>query len=207
MITQEILNTELDLAKKIYIYYLDKLAAYESVGSNRYMSWYKDLCVLYYLTDQLQLVRFDNGLMYIGSQEIDEDDFSTITRNIREFIDYDVRDLVYAELDADGKIKDFYSSNPATPPVIVSYQQFNENWQSVLITVTEDNRTEFTVPFNIANVDTNALIVTVSTDSNPIPVVSMGSEGVTFVGSTMYWHTYYNVKAGDIIRIQYLVIS
>ena len=104
MITQDIINIEIDLSKKIYLYYLDKLSNFESSGSNKYISWYKDLCTLYYLTDMLQSIKLDNGVMYIGSGEINEDGFTAITSHVREFIDHNVRDLVYAELDAGGKI-------------------------------------------------------------------------------------------------------
>lgn len=202
MITQDIINTEFDLAKRIYVYYLDSMNNCLYTGSNKYVKWYKDLCILYFLTEALNSVRIVDSTMYIGNDEIDADNFHNITKNIREFINYDVRELVYAELDADRKIKDY--SSPLIPPTIVSYQSFNQDWLSVLITIDVDDKTEVTVPFDIDNVTTASISVTVN-DNDPIPVTSALEEGVHFVNSTMYWHTYYNLKAGDVVRIQYLL--
>lgn len=201
MISQETINAELDLAKRIYLYYLDKYADTLSIGSANNIKWYKELCQLYFITDCIQMVSIRDGELYIGSEVIDDEDWRTMTSLIREFVNYDIRDIVYTELDTDSKVKDYNS--PLVPPIIVSYQTFNQNWESQLITVTEDDITEVTVEFNIADVDADSIIVTVN-DGNPILVVAPEDEGIHFIGTTMYWHTYYNLKIDDVIQIQYL---
>lgn len=204
MVTQSQLNSEIDLAKRIYIYYNDKLASYLSIGSDKYIAWYKDLCLLLFLCRGLLSIRIDDGLMYIGDTEIDENMYHRFTSNIREYINSDISEIVYAELDSYGNIKDTSGTTP-TPPTIVTYQGFNQDWRSISITVTVDDTLEFTMPFNIADVDPDSARVITSLDGNPIPVVSPEEEGIHFVGTTLYWHTYYNLKAGDILYVQYLL--
>jgi len=80
MITQEDINREMDLSKRIYLYYLDKYADNISIGSNNYISWYKDLCNLYYITDCLQSVYLVDGVPFVGSVEIDEDNFNRVIK-------------------------------------------------------------------------------------------------------------------------------
>lgn len=203
MITQEQLNTEIDLSKRIYLYYFDKYATYLTIGSDKYLSWYKDLCILYFLLRGLKSIRIVDGLMYIGDKEIDEDFYGNFKSAIREYITSDISDIVYAELDIYGNIKDI--SSPSTPPVIVTYQGFNREPMVSVIDIVMDNTTAITVPFNINDVDANSLIVTTSTDGDPIPMVAPEEEGVHFVGTVMYWHTYYELKSGDKVRIVYLL--
>jgi len=203
MTTQEQLNTEIDLAKRIYLYYFDKYATYLTIGSDKYLSWYKDLCILYFLSKGLKSIRIVDGLMYIGDTEIDEDTYGKFRSGIREYVTSDIGDIVYAELDIYGNIKDI--SSPSTPPVIVTYQGFNKEPNVTIIDIVMDNTTAITVPFNISDVDANSLVVTTSTDGDPIPMVEPEEEGVHFVGTVMYWHTYYELKAGDKVRIVYLL--
>lgn len=203
MTTQEQLNTEIDLAKRIYLYYFDKYATYLTIGSDKYLSWYKDLCILYFLSKGLKSIRIVDGLMYIGDTEIDEDIYGKFCSGIREYVTSDIGDIVYAELDIYGNIKDI--SSPSTPPVIVTYQGFNREPSVAIIDIVMDNTTAITVPFNITDVDTNSIIITTSTDGDPIPMVAPEEEGVHFIGTVMYWHTYYELKAGDKVRITYLL--
>lgn len=202
MVTQEQLNTEIDLAKRIYLYYFDKYATLLTVGSDKYLSWYKDLCILYFLSKGLKSIRIDDGLMYIGDTKIDENFYGRFCLGIREFITSDISDIVYAELDIYGNIKDI--SSPSTPPTIVTYQGFNQDWRSASIAVTVDDTLQFSLPFNISNVDEDSVSVFTSLDTTPIPFTAPEDEGIHIIGSTLYWHTYYNLKAGDIIYIQYL---
>jgi len=204
MITQETINSELDLAKRIYIYYLDKLATYLAIGSGSYVDWYKDLCTLYYLTEQLQNIYISDDVAYIGGIEIDDDDFAIITGNIREYINYDIRDIVYADLDSSGKVKDY--SSPSVPPMLVTYQSTNQNSLSILITIETDDVSELTLPFNVADINTNTITATVN-DNDPLYMVSPSAEGFHIVGNTLFWHTYYNLKIGDILRIEYTLIA
>jgi len=205
MVTQSQLNTEIDLAKRIYLYYFDKYATYLTIGSDKYLQWYKDLCVLYFLVRGLKSVRIVDDLLYIGDTEIDETMYAKFGSLAREYVTSDISDIVYAELDIYGNIKDI--SSPSTPPVIVTYQGFNKEPMVALIDIVMDNTTAITVPFNINNVDVDSLVITTSTDGDPIPMVDPEEEGVHFVGTTMYWHTYYELKAGDKVRIVYLLNS
>ena len=204
MITQETINIELDLAKRIYTYYLDKLASYLAIGSDRYINWYKDLCVLYYLTECLQSVRISNDLIYIGKQEILDEDFLTITSNIREFITEDIRNLLYIELDSSFKVKDYFS--PSIPPTIVSYMLGSQNVQRIVITITEDDIDTVTLPFNISDVVSNSVKMTVN-DGDPLYIADPNQEGFHIVGTNLHWHSYYNLKIGDILQIEYTLIS
>jgi len=202
MITQEQLNTEIDLAKRIYLYYFDKYATLLTIGSDKYISWYKDLCILYFLSRGLKAIRIESDKLYIGDSEIDDDTFNLFCLNVREYITSDISDIVYAELDQYGNIKDY--SRPATPPTIVTYEGFNQSWESVVIEVLADDQDEVTLPFNIASVNTNSIRIVVN-DNDPIPMVDPLEEGVHIIGTTLYWHTYYNLKSGDKIYIQYLL--
>lgn len=204
MITQETINSELDLAKRIYIYYLDKMATYLAIGSGSYVDWYKDLCTLYYLTEQLQNVYIVDDIAYIGGFEIDEDDFSLITSDIREYINYDIRDIVYTELDSSGKVKDY--SSPSVPPIIVAYQSGSSAKQPISITIETDGVTEITLPFNLADVVESSITGTVN-DNDPMYIVSPSEEGFHIVGNTLFWHTYYELKVGDILRLEYTLIA
>jgi len=203
MVTQSQLNTEIDLAKRIYLYYFDKYATYLTIGSDKYLQWYKDLCILYFLVRGLKSVRIVDDLLYIGDTEIDETMYAKFGSLVREYVTSDIGDIVYAELDIYGNIKDI--SSPSTPPVIVTYQGFNKEPMVALVDVVMDNTTAITVPFNINNIDTDSIVITTSTDGDPIPMVAPEEEGVHFVGTTMYWHTYYELKAGDKVRIVYLL--
>jgi len=201
MISQETISSELDLAKRIYLYYLDKYADLMSVGSSSAIKWYKELCQLYFITDAIQAVYIADSELYVGNEIIDDEDWRTMTSLIREFVNYDIRDIVYTELDTDSKVKDY--SSPLVPPIIVSYQTFNQNWESQLITIAEDDITEVTVEFDISDVDSDSIRVTVN-DNDPVLVVAPEAEGIHFIGTTLYWHTYYNLKTDDVIQIQYL---
>lgn len=201
MISQETISAELDLAKRIYLYYLDKYADMLSIGSINSVKWHKELCQLYFITDCMQMVYIEDDELHVASEVIDDEDWRTMTSFIREFVNYDIRDIVYTDLDTDSKVKDYNS--PLVPPIIVSYQTFNQNWESQLITIVEDDITEVEVGFDIADVDTDSIRVTVN-DNDPVMVVAPEDEGIHFVGTTLFWHTYYNLKIDDVIQIQYL---
>lgn len=206
MVTQEQLNTEIDLAKRIYLYYHDKLAAYLSIGSDKYVFPYKDMCILMYLCRGLMSIQIIDGLLYIGDTEINENIFGRFALSVREYITSDISEIVYAELDQYGNIKD--ASGPtSTPPTIVTYQGFNREPAVATLNIVMDNTTAITVPFNIDDVDPNSIIITTSMDGDPIPMVAPEAEGVHFVGNVMYWHTYYELKVGDIVRIVYLLTT
>lgn len=204
MITQQTLSSEFDLAKRIYIYYLDKLSDYVSIGSDKYISWYKDLCILYFLTDYIQSLRINTDKLYIGNTEVNEDSFAIVSYNIREFITNDIRDIIYVDLDSTMKVKDY--SSPIIPPTIVTYQSVGSYISNVIIKITEDDIAILTVPFNIANVDINSVKLTVN-DGDPMYVTDPLQEGFHIVGTNLHWHSYYNLKINDILQLEYLIIA
>lgn len=202
MITQGQLNSEIDLAKRIYIYYWEKMADCISVGSDVYLQWYKDLCVLYFLTKTMLSLRLESDLLYIGDTQVDMEYFQMASLGIREFVTYDVREIVYTELDELGNVKDYVI--PAIPPTIVSYQGFNQDYRSTIITIDIDDVNSIGLPFSLSEVDPDSISVTVN-DNDPVPLVAPEEEGISIVGSTLSWHTYYNLKAGDRVFIQYVL--
>ena len=140
--------------------------------------------------------------MYCAGNEIDEDDFKTIIGKIREFVTYDIRSIVSAELDANGNIKDYVS--PIIPPQVITYQPNAQSWQYALITIQTDDVDQITLPFNLSDVVQNTVEVTVG-DNDPIYMVSPSEEGFHIVGNTLFWHTYYNLKINDVLSIRYLL--
>ena len=202
MIIKERLNSEIDLSKRVYLYYFDKMADNLSIGSDKYIPWYKDLCVLYYLCEGLISIKSINNKFYIGDSEVNEDDLALLSSSVREYINYDIRDIVYTELDTLGNVKDYIL--PITPPTIVTYQGFNQDWRSIIIDVLVDDVATLTLPFDISSVDPDSIRITVG-DNDPIHLVLPNQEGAHIIGTTLYWHTYYNLKAGDRVFIQYLI--
>lgn len=201
MVTQEYLNSEKDLAKRIFIYYTDKLLAFLSVGSDSYLDWYKKSCTLFYLLKGLFSIRLDNGELYMGSTLVDEDLLYKYTSNIREYVNYEIRELQYINLDTIGSIKD-YVVIPA-PPIVISYGSGDRAWKYYIVEIDQDSITEVPLPFNFNEADPNSVNITVN-DGDPIYITSPSEEGVHIIGSTLYWHTYYDLKVGDKISIRYL---
>ena len=204
MITSAYFNSEKDLAKRIYIYYTDKALDFIAVGSDAYTSWYKQSCTLYFLLKGLMSIRLENDKLYLGSEEIDEDLFYQYMTNVREYITYDIRELQYVDLDVLGSVKD--ATIIPTPPIIISYSITNASWQYYVIDITVDDVTEVTLPFNFSEADPNSLNISVNS-GDPVFIVDPGEEGLHIIGSTLYWHNYYNLKAGDKLSIRYLKIA
>ena len=204
MITDDYLNSEKDLAKRIFIYYTDKLLAFQSVGSDSYLQWYIKSCNLYFLLKGLISIRLEDDELYIGSELIDEDALYMYTSNIREYITYDIRELQYIDLDVLGNVKD--AAIIPAPPIIISYSITNAEWKYYIVTVPSDDVTEVTLPFDYGEADPNSLLITVN-DGDPVYIVTPSEEGVHIIDSTLYWHTFYNLKAGDKISIRYLKIA
>lgn len=204
MITPTVISREFDLAKKIYLHYWDKMADYISIGSDKYIKWYKDLCQLFYLTQMMESVYAMNGKLYIGSKQILEDDFIKITYNIREFLTNSLREEVYASLDSEGNINDY--TNPGSPVSLITYNNYTQDWKSTIVDISTDDVTTVALPFDIANTDPESIRLIVN-DSDPIFITDPQEEGFHILGDTLYWHTYFNLKAGDRLFIQYLEIT
>lgn len=204
MITSEYLNSEKDLAKRVYIYYTDKLLSFLNVGSDSYISWYKKSCNLYFLLKGLMSFRLEDDVLYLGSEETNEDLLYQYTANVREFITYDIREYQYINLDVLGNVKDTVII--PTPPILISYTINGASWKYYVVEVTQDDVTTVTLPFDFNEADPNSLNLTVN-DGDPVLLSSPAEEGMHIINSTLYWHTYYNLKDGDKISIRYLKIS
>ena len=203
MISTEQINLELDLSKKIYLYYFDKMADYISIGSDNYIQWYKDLNNIYFILGCIKSINIIDDKVYCSNVEVDVDFFHQATSRIREYLNFELRETVYRELDSLGNIKDITTPG-SCPPTIITYNNFYQDWRHIIIDVTYDDTSTLTMPFNISEIDQDATRVTVN-DNDPIHLVQPDEEGCHIVGSTLYWHTYYNLKAGDRVFIQYLI--
>jgi hypothetical protein len=202
MITQEYLNSEIDLAVRIYLYYQEKMEQFIQIGSDDYLVWYKDLCVLFFLTKSLLSIQMVDNLLYSGSAEVTEDDLLKITGSVREYLTYELKSIVYSELDTDGNVTN--PTVPGAPVTTITYTTFTQDWRSCIVVVPADDVQILTIPFDSDLTDPDATRVTVN-DNDPISLSSPLEEGCHLSGTTLYWHTYYNLKAGDRVFIQYLM--
>lgn len=197
MITQEYLDKEIELAKEIYIYYFEKLADNISTGSNKYITWYKDLCSLYFICKSMLAVRISNGLLYLGDTTIEDSDVRQMSSDIREYLDYDLMGINYSLI----------NPNPSPIPAPPVYPTLDSNdWKSAIVTVPTDDITMVVLPFYLIDTDPDSILITVS-DHNPMHMVATELEGCHIVDNILYWHEYYNLKQGDRILFQYLSIS
>ena len=98
MITQAYLNTEIDLAKRIFIYYTDKLLDAYSIGNKEIQPWYNDSLTIDYLLNALMVCEVVNGSVFIGANEMPISYLQGISSRVREFLNYELRQIVYAEL-------------------------------------------------------------------------------------------------------------
>lgn len=203
MITQLQKNKDSDLARRIFLYYQDKMLAYLSVGSDRYMEWYKDSCLLYYLSKAIHsIVRDSDGVLWIGNKSVEDETFLKTMSLIKEYMNYDLqRSINYNDLASDELVSDILP-----PPSAPSIMFYGEEWVSYTVEVPQDDVTTVDMPFNIADADIDSLRITLN-DGDPIHVAPAEEEGCHFNGTTLYWHTYYNLKAGDKIFIQFLKVS
>ena len=60
MITQEYIDDELTLAKKLFLYYTEKMVDYLRINNQNYSKWYRDSLQLYFL------VKFIENIKIVG---------------------------------------------------------------------------------------------------------------------------------------------
>lgn len=196
MITQDYLNSEIDLARKIFLYYTDKIISYSNIGSDKYISWYIDSLELYFLVKHLENINISSDLYYIGSTEIDEDSIKLVFSKVREYYKSDI--------DVD------YEFSQIPIPIIPTYKQlYVADWKEFKVTVADDNTTVITLPVNLPNIaDMESIQCTINGISDPDYNIDTNLDGYHIEGTTFYWHTsnFYNLMAGTTIRIQYLQI-
>lgn len=199
MITQAYLNTEIDLAKRIFIYYTDKLLDVYSVGDKNIQPWYNDSLTIDYLLNALMVCDVINGSVFIGSNEMPASYLSGISARVREFLNYELRQIVYAELDQNDHIS---IQTPSEPPAVIVVNSPVLGWLEYPIEITVDDIAEVALPFDIAIADIYSLSVTINGD-DPISLAAPDEEGCHIIGSTLYWHNYYNLKIDDILVIKF----
>lgn len=199
MITQSFLNTEVDLAKRIFIYYTDKIIDALLIGEKDYQQWYIDSLQIYCLTESLISLNLTDDKVCIGPTEVGESFLLSLGSKVREFLNYELREIVYAELDESDVI--VAPIIPSTPPIILRIP-VQMPWDYKEIIVTADDVTTVTLPFNIAVADVNSLSVTVN-DHDPDSLSAPEAEGCHIIGTTLYWHNYYNLKLNDKIVIKF----
>ena len=204
MITQSFINSEADLAKRIFIYYTDKILDAMEIGDKDYQQWYRDSLQISFFLKGILSTNIVGDKLYLGSGEITEATFMQFGSKIREFLNYELRQIVYSELDATDNVTP--PIIPTEPPIVIVTGGSNLGWAYWAITVTEDNPTFVLLPFNIAAADVNSLTVTVN-DQDPDHLVDAEAEGCHIVGATLFWHNYYELKTGDIIVIRYQRIA
>ena len=191
MITQSYLDTELALAKKIFMYYTDKTYDYLVVGSDRYLKWYLDSCQLYYLLSFLEAIIIDTeGIPYIGYFEVPLTTISKVFDKVREYYTTDC--------DAAGEYGTPISGI-ITPPNFA--EPFVADWKELIYPITTNNTTTIVLPFTYTNIDPDTLMVIVE-GYGAIKQTEVG-EGFHIVGNTLYWHHYFNLDAGANVHFRY----
>ena len=204
MITQAYLNSEIDLAKRIFIYYSDKLLDKLSVAERDRTPWYIDSLQLDYFLSALLSLTLIDGVLYLGSEIVEPSYLEGVGQSVREFLNAELRQILYLELDEDDIIKD--GTIPTEPPTVIVIGGSTYGWRHWDIVVTSEAQTVVPLPFNISQADSNSLTVTVN-DQDPDHLTAMEQEGCTIVGRTLYWHNYYDLHIGDILVIIYQQIN
>lgn len=199
MILQSYLDSELKLAKQVYLYYTDKIISYTTIGSNKYIKWYIDSLELYVLVKFLEnIVSDSSGICYIGAEIVSENSVKLVFEKVREYYKTDIN-TNYIFLDSP-------TPSPTTPvPYIVP---FIPDWKEFKVTITEDAVTTVTLPVSISIMDKESIQMTVNGISDPDYNDDDTLSGYHIIENTLYWHNsnFYNLMTNTIIRIQYLQI-
>lgn len=203
MITDAFLNTERDLSRRIFGYYIDKVVGLMQIGEKDYGVWYKDCLTVNCLMKAIHSLTLVDGVVYLGRSIVGESYFKTLRDNIREYLNAEIRRTVYVDLDITDNNP---LISPSEPSIIMSYSSLHRAWESFDIPVPYDNVTTISLPFNISVADRNSLTVTVN-DHDPNNLVLPSQEGCHIIGTSLYWHHYFNLKAGDVITIKFLKVS
>lgn len=203
MITQENLNAEKDLTRRIFGYYVDKMIDAIKSGSKEYNSFYVNAMNTNFIMKCAHSLSIVSGEVYLNRNLVGEVFYKKVRDKIREYLNSELRQIIYADLGAEEASQLF---NPSEPPIIVTYTDSIHRWVSYSIIVAEDRATEISLPFNIVVADANSLTVTIN-DQNPDSLVAPEAEGCHIVGTTLYWHNYYDLRTGDTIVIKFDKIS
>ncbi len=194
---QAYLTEEIALARKIFMYYTDRMYDYLSVGSDKYQKWYRDSLQLYFLLSFLENTRLESDTPYIGGFEMDE----TYLRNVFD----KVREYYLVECEVSGE---YGNPNEITITVPLYRDVFVTDWKYATVDITTNTTTVIPLPFTFANIDPESLSVTID-DSDPIPNTNDNEEGYHIINNNFYWNTgnYYNLDNGNKVHFQYKQIA
>jgi len=194
-IFQTYLEEELALAKKIFIYYTDKLVYYSGIGSNKYHRWYVDSLQLYTLVKFIENINIEDGVSYIGANEISTDVILNIFHKVREYYRSDIDTT--------------YELNEITSSDITTYVlPYTADWKLLPISITSDRPSSLNIGVNLEELaDMQSIQVVVNGMSDPNYTTDVSKNGYHIVSNTLYWHNYYDLLTSDTVQIQYLQIK
>ena len=194
--TQDYLDSEILLARKIFMYYTDKVYDYLSIGSDKYQIWYNDSLQLYFLLNFLESVLLYNGIPYIGSYEVTLSTMRNVFDKVREYYRTEVETV--GEY---GNIEDYVTAG-TTVPYVTPYQS---KWAESVYDIVIDDTSNFILPFTYANIDPKSLIVSIE-GYGPISGTE-AEEAYHIADGVFYWHHYFTLKGGMKVHFQYLQIA
>ena len=194
--TQDYLDSEILLAKKIFMYYTDRVYDYLSIGSDKYQIWYNDSLQLYFLLNFLESVLLYNGIPYIGSYEVTLSTMRNVFDKVREYYRTEVETA--GEY---GNIEDYVTTG-TTVPYVTPYQS---KWAESIYDIVIDDTSNFILPFTYANIDPKSLIVSIE-GYGPISGTEV-EEAYHITDGVFYWHHYFTLKGGMKVHFQYLQIA
>lgn len=189
--TQDYLDSEILLAKKIFMYYTDIVYDYLAIGSDKYQVWYRDSLQLYFLVTFLESVILYDGVPYIGAAEV-------TLNNIRRVFDK-VREYYRTEVETDGEYGNVEDYVTDIVPYTTPYQA---KWKKVNYDITVDGTLMFNLPFTYANIDPKSLRVSVEGYGSEEGLEA--EEAYRIVGNTFYWNHYFNLNSGMRVTFHYL---
>lgn len=193
MITQAYLTDEISLARKIFMYYTDRLYNYLAVGSDKYQVWYRDSLQLYFLLMLEESVILYDGVSYLGYYEMTDDVLRTVFDKVREYY------LVECEVEGS------YGDPQIEVIVPTTRDLYLVDWKEITFEIVSDNTTSFTLPFVHANIDPETLMVSVEGYTAISKEESVEAYHIT--NNVFYWHHYFNLDIGNNVHFKYKQIA
>lgn len=190
---QDYLDTEIQLARKLFMYYTDKMYDYLSVGSDKYQMWYIDSLQLYFLTSLLESVILVDNVPYIGYYEVSENTLRLVFDKVREYY------LTEADVAGEYGDPDMVITIPTTRDI------YTVDWKEAIFEIVSDNTTSFTLPFTYANIDPQSMSVTI--EGYGAIAEDEAGEGFHITGNTFNWHHYFNLDTGAKVHFRYKQIA
>jgi hypothetical protein len=165
----------------------DKLIQYMIVsafnGSDKFNKYYKDVSALFSIRKALE---FQSSF----TDTFTNRELSNLFLKINEY--YPVLDLADPTF-----INDVYSTSTTTTVVVTN------NWNEYQIPITSNGITTLpNMPVDVSTIDKDTLFLFVNGDSVPYND-SISADGYNMVGTTLYWHYFYDLKTTDIVILKW----